>query len=474
MSNRDISDLLIRYEEMLASGKSVYFDADEFDELAEYYDQLEDIDTAKNVVDIGLRVHPGSDSLRLKSAKFMVYDEKYGAALRYLNSIFSAYEFESHLLKIECLLQLDLYAEAYELTAEVLRDKETDMEVVLSELGFVYIEADYYDEAILYLEKSLECDPDNKEVLADLVYAYESKQSYALAIERCNTLLDLDPYSSEAWMALGKLYSIVEDYEKAIDAFDFVATIDGESIPLLKLKAHCLVLKGRLNEAVEVLKECIALLPDDELLYISLVDCYLGLDLFTDALAVLEEAESKCGVSGIGLAKKGCIYYLQDDFDEARVCVNEALVLDPESFEVTLLSAEIYLNLKDFEEARFYYEKALSLKEEDDADILSKLVSICVNLNDIDSAIAYLKKLGDLTSFDAVSSKLALLYLEKGDKPAFEEVIDTFSEEGMMTFFSAFYPDELIPETENIRSFLMNKLLLAFDFRLLSKKNKEK
>lgn len=473
MSSKDISNLLIRYEQMLASGKPVYFDADEYDELAEYFDQLEDVDAAKNIVELGLHIHPASDSLRLKHAKFMVYDEQYGVALRYLNSIFASYDFESHLLKIECLLQLDLYAEAYQLTTEVLQDKETDLDVILSELGFVYIEADYYDEAILYLEKSLECQPDNKEVLADLVYAYETKENFSLAIERCNTLLDLDPYSAEAWMTLGKLYSLVEDYEKAIDAFDFVATIEGENLSLLKLKAHCLVLKGRLDEAVDVLKECVAISSEEELLYISLVDCYIGLDLYKEALDTLIVAEDKVGLSGIGLAKKGCVCYLQGDLGEARRYIEEALVLGIDSFEVNLISAEIYQNLTDLGLARHYYEKALSLKKDEDSDILSKLVSLCVKQNDIKSGIKYLKRIGEITSFDTISDKLALLYLEDADRDAFKECIEVLDEEHLKSLYSVFYSDELVDEDAIDRQYLLKKMIEAFDYRLISRNIKD-
>ena len=50
MAERDMSDLIARYEQMLVSGKSVYFDADEYDELAEYYDKLDDLDSARDIV----------------------------------------------------------------------------------------------------------------------------------------------------------------------------------------------------------------------------------------------------------------------------------------------------------------------------------------------------------------------------------------------------------------------------------------
>lgn len=467
MEERNIIDLLSRYEQMLVTGKSIYFDADEYDELAEYYDKLDDIEAARGIVDMGLSIHPDNESLMLRFGKYLVYDAKYTTALHYLNSRFSSYDFELYLLKIECLLHLDLYAEAYELTAEILRDEDTDLDVILSELGFLYVGAEYYDEAILYFEKSLEYDPANIEVLNDLAYAYEVKADFASAIIVCNQILDADPYSIDSWIMLGKLYSLEEDFEKAIDAFDFALALDETNMLVLKLKAHCLLLSERSEEAVAMLKECISMSPDESHLYLSLAECYMSLEQYGEVLKALLEYENLVGETPESMAKKAHVYLLQGKIDESVEFIDKALNADSDSFDVNMIAGEVYLKLNIPSGAEIFYKKALSLNEDNAEEVLEKLVSVYLRKDEIQNAIECQERLFDITESAQAQEKLALLYMENGDKENFQATIESFDDESLFSIFSVFYPNDIldIPSRESI----LRRLNEAYECRLLYK-----
>lgn len=467
MEERDITDLLFRYEQMLLTGKSVYFDADEYDDLAEYYDKLDDIETARQIVDLGLSIHPDNESLMLRFGKYLVYDAKYTTALHYLNSRFSSYDFELYLLKIECLLHLDLYAEAYELTAEILNDEDTDLDVILSELGFLYVSAEYYDEAILYFEKSLEYDPNNIDVLNDLAYAYEVKSDFASAIIVCNQILDADPYSVDSWIMLGKLHSLEEDFEKAIDAFDFALALDESNINVLKLKAHCLLLSERSEEAVEMLRECINLSPNESLLYLSLAECYMSLEHYEDVFQSLLAYEELVGETPESMAKKAHVFLLQGQIDEAVEFIDKALNADSDSFDVNMIAGEVYLKLNIPSGAEIFYKKALSLNEDNAEEVLEKLVSVYLRKDELLNAIECQERLFELTESSQSHEKLALLYMENGDKGKFQSTIESFNDESLFSIFSLFYPNEklVIPE----REMMLFRLGEAYECRLLYK-----
>lgn len=467
MEERNIIDLLSRYEQMLVTGKSIYFDADEYDDLAEYYDKLDDIEAARGIVDMGLSIHPDNESLMLRFGKYLVYDAKYTTALHYLNSRFSSYDFELYLLKIECLLHLDLYAEAYELTAEILRDEDTDLDVILSELGFLYVGAEYYDEAILYFEKSLEYDPANIEVLNDLAYAYEVKADFASAIIVCNQILDADPYSIDSWIMLGKLYSLEEDFEKAIDAFDFALALDETNMLVLKLKAHCLLLSERSKEAVAMLKECISMSPDESHLYLSLAECYMSLEQYGEVLKALLEYENLVGETPESMAKKAHVYLLQGKIDESVEFIDKALNADSDSFDVNMIAGEVYLKLNIPSGAEIFYKKALSLNEDNAEEVLEKLVSVYLRKDEIQNAIECQERLFDITESAQAQEKLALLYMENGDKENFQATIESFDDESLFSIFSVFYPNDIldIPSRESI----LRRLNEAYECRLLYK-----
>lgn len=469
MAERDISDLIARYEHMLISGKPVYFDADEYDELAEYYDKLDDLDSARDIVAQGLAIHPENERLMLKNARFLIYDSKYSEALTFLNTHFGTYNFDLYLMKIECLLNMSLYAEAYQLTTEVLNDEDTDLGIILSELGFIYLETEYYDEAVLYLEKSLEYDSQNREVLDDLAYAYESKGDFESAVRICNKVLDIDPYSLETWLMLGKLYSLNNDYENAIDAFDFALTLDEKDFSALKLKAHCLILSERTEEAIEVLKLCMALYPEDDTIYLTLADSYLELEHFDDMLAYLDEYERCAGETTESISKKAYAYLMKGNYDKAKSLIDKVLEIDPESFEVNMIAGELSYKQEDMLKAEFFYLKALALQESDSDDVLEKLVSVSVKEGDLDKAIGWQKRILDINTSASVLKKLALLYLEKGDKENYTSTLDMFSDDELRDFFLLFYQDEHRDISISDREYLLNRLYEAFNCRLLYK-----
>jgi len=467
MEEKDISGLIDRFEHMLQSGKNTYFDADEYDELADYYDKLDDIETAKKIVDLGLEMHPDNELLMLRYARILVYDSCFSEALQYMDSNFSSYDFDLYLLKIECFLQLGLYAEAYSLTEEVLTDEDTDPEVMLSELGFLYVEAEYYDEAILYFERSLEYDPENIDVLGDLAYAYEGKGDFEQAIKICELILDADPYSIEAWLMLGKLHSLREEYGKAIDAFDFALTLEEDNVNILRLKAHCLILSDRIEEALDILKQCLELVPDDSSTYLTCIDCYMNLGQYDKMLDAVSDYESQFGVTSESYTKKAFAFLLKEDIANSQKMIDEALILDPDSSEANLVAGDLYFRLDRLALAEDYYQKALLLKGPESEDVLEKLILVFIHKGDLNKAIKYQEVLADVTKSDTSQKKLALLYLESGKKEMFKSYVNTFSNDTLLSFLQVFYPDEQINLSTIDRSYIMKRLDDIFEYRLL-------
>lgn len=60
-------------------GKAMYFDADEFASLADYYNSEGDSEEAERLIDEGLKMHPGSHELMLMKVK-VVFLEMYEEA----------------------------------------------------------------------------------------------------------------------------------------------------------------------------------------------------------------------------------------------------------------------------------------------------------------------------------------------------------------------------------------------------------
>lgn len=439
MSKKDITDLVERYELAVETGKSLYFDADEFGELADYYDSQEDIDTAREIVESGLRIHPSSLTLLVKKARFQIYDGDYEDALSILNKL-TGYDFDLFLLKIECNLQLENYTLAYKLTEELLEKEESEeLDHVYAELGFLHIEADCFKEAVLYFEESLKLNAENTDVLSDLAYGYEMLGNFDLAIDTTNKILDIEPYTYEAWINLGKLLSLKEEFEKAIDAFDFALTINDSETNILKLKAHCLSLSGRGDEAISIFRELLALDPKDTSLYLLLSETYQSLELYDEAILILSEYEKLKGITTELLIKKAWVYIHKEDYKEAFDIAKYGLELHPDSSELKVVLGEVAFKRGDYILAKEIY-KAESEEDEDNFHLIDRLAIIEIKNENYVEAARYTEKLLELDPNNLeAKERVALLYFEMDNEEQFNSILEQFTDKELLVLFGLIY-----------------------------------
>jgi len=470
MSEKDITPLINRYEQALHSGKTPYFDADEFGELADYYDSVEDLGAVRKIIDTGLSIHPGNTSLLVKKAKLAVYDGDYEKALNVLQSS-TEYDFDLYLLKIECHLQLGEYTDAFRLSEELLEKEDNEpTDHVLAELGFLYVEADYFKEAALYFEESLKYNPENIDVLSDLAYSYEMLGDYDNAIVTTNKILDIESYTYEAWVNLGKLHSLKEEFEKAIDAFDFALTINESDLNILKLKAHCLTLSGRAEEAIEIFTNLLSIDPEDTSTLLLLAECYQSLEMYDEAIENLGRYQSIEGNTEELLSKQAYLYLQKGDLRLATSIVEKGLEENPFSTDMNMIAGEIALKRGEFDNAENYY-LSIYIENEEDFQLLDRLAIANIKKEDYQQAAYYSEKMLSLDPANlAVKERLALLYFEIDNKDEFNKILDQFSDSELLSLFSLIYT----PQTPDYfdREMLISYLNKAREARTLFKNMK--
>lgn len=467
MKEKDISDLVRRYREVRSSGKSIYFDAEEFENLADYYDLMDEIDEAETVLKSGLLIHPDNESLKIKQARFMIYKGLYSQAMDFLNESFSSYEYDLYLLKIECFLNLGLYVEAIALSQKVIENEDEDLSSVFSELGFLYFDTDYINDAILYFEKSLDYNPENIEVLTELIYAYETTNDFQSAIKVSNRILDINPYSHEIWIGLGKLYSLCGEYEKAVDSFDFALVIN-ESNDILKLKAHCLSLCDRIDEAIAIFRECIQNNPLDNSLYYSIAECYFSLEDYDNMLLYLDKCqELVCETVDI-LVKKAIAYLQKQDLEQTASLIKKAGQLDPENEDLHLVSGEYYFQTDNYILSENSFLKAYA-KNKTNKTLLNRLSVISIAKGELSKSIEYLEALVMIEPENTeIKNRLVLLYFEVGDKKNFNKCLSSLDDEQLRYLITVFY-DETVDSDSLDRQALINLLNDARECRQLYK-----
>lgn len=467
MIRKDLSELLKKYQLARTSNRHVYFDAHEFEELAEYFDMKNDLDTARDIINYGLTIHPFSSALIIKKLKILVYNGEYNNALQLVNSSSLEYDFDLYLLRLECYLQLNMYKDASNVIEEILDKEKEDLGNALAEIGFLYVESDSFKESISFFEKSLKFNPDNMEVLTDLAYVYETGGDIDAAIEIHNAILDIDSYTYDSWVNIGKLYSLKDEFEKAVDAFDFALTINEKDLSVLKMKAHCLSLCDRIEEAVEIFNVLLDANPQDSNVYFLLVDCYLASEMHKEALACLDMYEENLGIDVDMISKRANVYIEQGLLDNALLLVTNSLEEYQDSPELFILAGEIYYKKKEYARSEDFFLEAYTANH-DNTFIVERLATLAIIRDDYERSLILTEKLYDMEPYNiTVKNRLALLYFEVDDRDSFNTILDEFDHDELRSLFQIVFSYE--PEESLSKQTLIYYLNEARECRTLFK-----
>ena len=430
----NITDLIQKYERMRYVNRKIYFDTEEFARLTKHYIFKKDTLEAERVVNIGLGMHSNSTELMILKAKALIASEKYEIAYDYLLTIS---ESESNvdilLLKFECLHYLNRREEVdafldYNLKGEL---NDTEHYKFITELGYIYNDAERFETSIMLLEKALEIDSTNMDVLIELTYAYEMVDNIDKAIEITNAILDLNPYSFDGWVSLGRLYSYNCEYDLSIDAFDFALAIKESDVEVLKLKALTYNEDDNYEGELRLLNECLDVTPLDESLYESLLEKYqeyFGTDYHNEVLRVLRMKAENFGPKGV-LLKIADIHLYWAEYEEAKEVYDRIPDEDKSTLEYYKLTGRFALHNDDNVSAEAVFMLALS-EYPDDEEVLDYLSEINWDLDNYVKAAEYLERLIELNpEYSIVKFRMAYIRFEIGEKEPFDNILNQIEDE---------------------------------------------
>ena len=89
----EIVDLIKRYERMVETGDSHYFDVEEFEIMIEHYLEFSEIQQAQKVLQYASSLFPASLTIRLREAQILASVGKHAKAISRLKTLLA---FEPH------------------------------------------------------------------------------------------------------------------------------------------------------------------------------------------------------------------------------------------------------------------------------------------------------------------------------------------------------------------------------------------
>ena len=351
---------LSKFESMLKTNKTLFFDSEEFEDIILHYLDMGKPALAKKALKLALEQHPKSTGLKLVQVEMLVYDDKLDTAEKMLNELFAIEpnNDEAYIQKASIYSKRDNHTEAIRLLKIALQHTE-DLADVYNLIGMEYLFMDELELAKENFVKCLDEDPEDQASLYNVVYCYEFLDQNQLAIDYLNKYIDQNPYSEIAWHQIGRLHYGLKQYPESIRAFDFATIIDDEFLGAFmeKAKAH-----ERLKEydlAIENYNQTIALDDPTSYALLRIGKCYEKLGNKPLALKYYNKTVHEDPLLDKGWIAITDFYIKEKNNTKALYFANKALAIDNQNAAYWKRYASINKKLNLFEEAEFGYRKAV-------------------------------------------------------------------------------------------------------------------
>jgi len=400
-----------KFESMLKTNSVYFFDSVEFEEIILHYMNIGKMSLAKKALELGLKQHPTSVSLKLAHVEVLLYEDKLDKAEKLLLELeeIEPLNDQVHLHKATLLSKKELHKEAIEALniALLYTDDEVD---IRSLIGMEYLYLEEFDTARLNFAKCLEVEFEDYSSLYNVIYCFDMLEQHHEAIDYLLEYINKDPYSEIAWHQLGRQYYIIENYKEALKAFDYSILIDEYFIGAYLEKAKTLEELGRFEEAIAGYLITLDLDDGTAFSYLRIGKCYEKLGNKKEALKYFNQTVKEDPLLDKGWLALTDLYIKNKNYQKALYFINKAIHIDDKNSVYWIKYANINLKIDLFEEACKGFQKCLDL-ENYTLDVFIALTDVLHYLGDFNDAIEVLHRAKELyKDFAEIEYRLGGLY----------------------------------------------------------------
>lgn len=364
-SQPEFRDLLARYEEAVCRGESIYMDADELTDIAEYYMTQERERDADQAISLALALHPDSVDPQVFLARKQLFLGNTEEAWRISRSIVDQEDREVKFLNAEILIKEERGREAVVYLLHVYRTLDGERDHFLYDSAGLFMDYGQWEYAMMWVNRLERLFPDYsrlKRMKAELLVCLGR---YDEAIVMLNEILDENPYHKDVWNLLAESQGATERFAEAIDSAEYVLAIDKDDRRALATKASCLFHMNQPQKAHELYEKY---LQDDSedanVLYLDAV-CLASLGHYADAVKQVDHALNVCSSESPQyvhmLLEKAYVESKLHRADKAleAIAFAESLRMDDMDCEYSLLRGQVLLENGFDDEAVESFTKAL-------------------------------------------------------------------------------------------------------------------
>lgn len=391
-NQNSINKLIERYERMLNENVHSFFDAHEFEDIADHYIDRGLLGEAMGSMELAFVQYPFSAKFLIKKAQILTILERIkeaNEALRIAEGLEPSNP-DLHIAKGSILSKKRQHNMAlkYFHKAQSLSEHPVD---VFPFIAFEYQCLGEFQEAIRYLTEFLKDEPEDDIAIFNIAYCFERLETYQEAITFFKELTNRAPYCEITWYQLGLFLNKIKDYKQAVWALDYAILIDECFTAGYHEKARSLTQMGEIKKAIDTYLLTFAFENATGFTYLKIGLCYKELALYKQAIRYLTKACHEDPQLSEAWMEIGLCMDANESSTEALHYINKALSLNPNDLEYLYIQTKMHQKIGLFAEAGLGYQQLIDMGCES-ATIWLEYAHLMRDLNELKDAIGILKQ----------------------------------------------------------------------------------
>ncbi len=361
----EIKELLLLFSNLKQGKSNSFIEEDAFERLIDYFDEREQLSSALEVSEYGIRQYPYSSALLLRKADLLIALKHYKEALQTLHNaeLLHSNDTNLYILKTEAYLALDLQEKAAAVLETALQDFFGDEKIdLLFELADVYDDYENFEKVFDCLLMVLDIDPNNEEALYKICFWTDFTGRNEEGIKLHQKIIDDFPYNELAWFNLAAAYQGLKLYEKAIDAYKYAVAIDDKFDYAWRNMGDAFLRLRKYKEAIEVLEKVLELARPEDVIYEAIGHCYDKMGQFAQARFNYKKASHLNNTDSHLHYKIACTYMNEGNWSNAIKNLEVAMRMHRMQPEYNLAMGQCYMQLQKLDDAITYFGNVVRVR----------------------------------------------------------------------------------------------------------------
>ncbi|MBL30543.1 MAG: hypothetical protein CMC81_04840 [Flavobacteriaceae bacterium] len=358
----DISIPVKRFEKMIKTNQVLFFDAQEFEGIIQYYIDSGKLNLADRALEIGMNQHPNNGELILLKSEILIFEGDFKQSLELLDlaeKLYPQHE-EIFIQKATIASKTKKHDEAIHFL-KVALNYSNDSTEILNLIGMEFMLIKKFSAAKYYFKLCLKRDPFDYQALYNLLHIFEQLSQENESINFLGSILDKNPYCEVAWHQLGKIHYKKGNFREAISAFDFAIISDDSFTGAYIEKGKILEKIGNLNTAIENYHIATEINDPSAYVYHRIACCHkilgnkdLSLSYFKKTILIEPNFEK-------GWIEIIDFYYQNSDFKNALHYSKKAIESNGDNPFFSYKAGQLIMKNGNYSSAIFYFENSIDL-----------------------------------------------------------------------------------------------------------------